>query len=71
MVRTTVDVGLLREWRGETNGVGGGDVLIPDGPECGMLGVFQGWKAAVDALDQSHRCSDRDGETSVLTLSNR
>eukprot|EP00752_Nemacystus_decipiens_P003384 g3131.t1 len=52
MVRTTVDVGLLRGWRGEPSvgghedGTGGGDV---------MVGALQGWKAAVDALDQSQR----------------
>lgn len=51
MVRTTVDVGLLRGWRGEPS-VGGNE---GQGDEYVMVGALQGWKAAVDALDQTQR----------------
>jgi len=60
MVRTTVDVGFLRERRngaGSRTGNGGGDAgpQQEDQEDHGMIGVLQGWKAALDALDQSHR----------------
>ena len=52
MVRTTVDVGLLRGWRGEPSV---GRDLDRQGEGHVMVGALQGWKAAVDALDQSQR----------------
>ena len=58
MVRSTVDVGFLRERRGGSGegraGEEGSDVG-PPGQDRGLVGVLQGWKAALDALDQSHR----------------
>lgn len=53
MVRKTVDVDLLRGWRGEAGGRGSEEELRD---EHLMVGTLQGWKAAVDALDQSERC---------------
>lgn len=56
MVRKSVDVGLLCEWRGDDGGGTAEGINDPmERVECGMVGALQGWKAAVDALDQSHR----------------
>ncbi len=60
MVRNTLDVGFLRERRGGAGrrmGSGGGDAghHRKDREDYGLVGVLQGWKAALDALEQSHR----------------
>lgn len=62
MVRNTVDVGFLRERRegvgGRTGNEGGDAGHHRKGREGhDLVGVLQGWKAALDALDQSHRFS--------------
>lgn len=60
MVRKTVDVRLLRGWRGEAGGEGSEQ---GQRDEKVMVGALRGWKAAVDALDQSQRCVGCFGES--------